>query len=174
MSYWYRPNVFRRRWGSYGGVKNNYFNDYDPDNGDDNYIASDDVDINPDIYTADTFYDPDNDIERADRPDLDDDEDYSKTGDSLIEDLDVYPHAEQVDTFDDPDAEEFEKAGLLNDKTDSEEYDQVQEEPIEANELPVQMIADPNNPEHIYTYDEKFNPNQTEGILTTSTHERIN
>lgn len=154
MSYWYRPNVFKRRWGSYGGIKNNYFNDYDPDNGDDNYIESDDVDINPDIYTTDTFYDPDNDIERADRPDLDNDEDFSKTSDSVIEDLDVYPHAQQVDTFDDPDAEEFEKAGLLNDKTDSEEYEQVQEEPIEANELPIQMIADPNNPEHIYTYDE--------------------
>lgn len=155
MSYWYRPNVFKRRWGSYGGIHNDYFNNYindnyDPDNGEENYIESDDVDLHPDTYTADTFYDPDNEIERADRPSIDDDEDFSKTGESMIEDNEVYPHVNQIDTFDDPDIDEYESAGLMDIKTDDEEYNN-EKEPLEG-ELPIYELINPSNPSDVLTY----------------------
>ncbi|BFU26273.1 hypothetical protein CL6EHI_130510 [Entamoeba histolytica] len=144
MSYWYRPNVLKRKWGSYGNIHNNqYYNDYndysfnngmnnkyDPDDGEDEYYDEDDVDLHPDIYQSNNYFDPDNESERVNKPDLIN-EDYSKTEESI---------------FDDPDYEEYNKEMNINDYPNEENEK-------EENELPLKTIVDPDNPNNIYTYD---------------------
>ncbi|GAB1222486.1 hypothetical protein ENUP19_0112G0034 [Entamoeba nuttalli] len=145
MSYWYRPNVLKRKWGSYGNIHNNqYYNNYDdysfnngmnttydPDNGEDEYFEEDDVDLHPDIYQSNTYFDPDNEPERVNKPELIN-EDFSKTEESI---------------FDDPDYEEYNKEMNVNE--DPLEENEEEEE----NELPLKTIVDPDNPNNFYTYD---------------------
>ncbi|EMD43986.1 Hypothetical protein EHI5A_161690, partial [Entamoeba histolytica KU27] len=102
MSYWYRPNVLKRKWGSYRSIHNNQYYDnyndyifnkinniYDPDNGEDYYFEEDDdVDLHPDNYTDGTFYKPDIEIDTTDRLELINLIDIDKTKNSIIEDVD--------------------------------------------------------------------------------------
>lgn len=144
MSYWYRPNVYKRRWGSYGSIKNDWYSDnyslnrindnYDPDVGDEDYKEEDDVDLHPDIYTQSSYFDPDNEPERVDKPDIIN-EDFSKTEDSLFEDPDYEEYNNEIGSIDYP-------------STEDEDQEEVKEEP------PKYELINPNNPEQILTYDD--------------------
>lgn len=150
MSYWHRPNVFRRRWGSYGSIKNDWYSNnyslnsindnYDPDAGDEDYTEEDDVDLHPNVYTENSYFDPDNEPERANKPDIIDEE-YNKTEESL---------------FDDPDYEEYNNEfGNIEQPNDEEEQNIENEEEDTQEEIePTYEIVNPNNPEQVYTYDD--------------------
>ncbi|GAB1227317.1 hypothetical protein ENUP19_0332G0014 [Entamoeba nuttalli] len=120
------------------------------DNGEEYYIESDDVYLHQDTYTAYTFYDPDDKIERIDKPNLVNDEEFNKTNESGIEDIDVYPQVDQVYTFDDPDIDEYENARFMDIKTDDEEYDNEKEQL--QRELPLYELINPEYPSDILTY----------------------
>ncbi|EMD45917.1 Hypothetical protein EHI5A_186830 [Entamoeba histolytica KU27] len=150
MSYWYRPNVLKRKWGSYGSIHNNqYYNNYDdysfnnglnttydPDNGEDEYFEEDDVDLHPDIYQSNNYFDPDNEPERVNKPDLIN-EDYSKTEESI---------------FDDPDYEEYNKEMNVNE--DSIKEGEEENNNDNDNSTNIYEIVNPNKPEEILTYDD--------------------
>ncbi|EKE41247.1 hypothetical protein ENU1_063030 [Entamoeba nuttalli P19] len=97
-----------------------------------------------------TFYDPDDKIERIDKPNLVNDEEFNKTNESGIEDIDVYPQVDQVYTFDDPDIDEYENARFMDIKTDDEEYDNEKEQL--QRELPLYELINPEYPSDILTY----------------------
>ncbi|EDR24690.1 hypothetical protein, conserved [Entamoeba dispar SAW760] len=152
MSYWYRPNVFRRRWGSYGSIKNNWYSNnyslnsindnYDPDAGDEEYTEEDDVDLHPNVYTENSYFDPDNEPERANKPDIIDEE-YNKTEESM---------------FDDPDYEEYNKEfrNIIepHEEQEYEEDEEQQEQDIPEEETITYEIVNPNNQEQVLTYDD--------------------
>ncbi|GAB1222532.1 hypothetical protein ENUP19_0114G0011 [Entamoeba nuttalli] len=152
MSYWYRPNVLKRKWGSYGNIHNNqYYNNYDdysfdnglnttydPDNGEDEYFEEDDVDLHPDIYQSNTYFDPDNEPERVNKPDLIN-ENFSKTEESI---------------FDDPDYEEYNKEMNDNDYPNEECEEEENKDDVDNNDTNIYEIVNPNKPEEILTYDD--------------------
>lgn len=114
----------------------NRINDnYDPDVGEEDYKEEDDVDIHPDIYTQNSYFDPDNEPERVDKPDIVN-EDFSKTEDSLFEDPDYEEYNNEIGSIDYPSSE-------------NEDQDEIKEE-----EPPKYELINPNNPEQILTYDD--------------------
>ncbi|ENY64558.1 hypothetical protein EHI7A_155400 [Entamoeba histolytica HM-1:IMSS-A] len=141
MNYWYRPNVLKRKWGSYGSITNEYFNnyindDFDPDNGEDYYFKEDDVDLHPDDYENGTFYEPDIEIYKTDIP--------------IPEDVDINMKMNQLDTFSDPDINEYKNENLINIETD-DNMDIYEKENVQE-EMPIYEIINPEDPTDVLTY----------------------
>ncbi|EMD45113.1 Hypothetical protein EHI5A_197380 [Entamoeba histolytica KU27] len=163
MSYWYRPNVLKRKWGSYRSIHNNQYYDnyndyifnkinniYDPDNGEDYYFEEDDdVDLHPDNYTDGTFYKPDIEIDTTDRLELINLIDIDKTKNSIIEDVDVNMKMNQLDIFDDPNINEYKNEQLIDIETD-DNIDTNDKELQE--ELPLYELISPEDTSDILTY----------------------
>ncbi|EDS89315.1 hypothetical protein CL6EHI_145300 [Entamoeba histolytica] len=161
--YWYRPNVLKRKWGSYRSIHNNQYYDnyndyifnkinniYDPDNGEDYYFEEDDdVDLHPDNYTDGTFYKPDIEIDTTDRLELINLIDIDKTKNSIIEDVDVNMKMNQLDIFDDPNINEYKNEQLIDIETD-DNIDTNDKELQE--ELPLYELISPEDTSDILTY----------------------